>query len=336
MGIGPKTLTSRPSEDDYKICSQCGASHKIDDFAQTKSFFYPDKHIPICIDCINQYLTDHEWNWRFVDKLCQYADVPFIPKEWVRVQEIAGDDAFLRYCQIFLATDFEDFGWKEYYDEFIRLREEGDINSQIPEVAERERRLLVKKWNANYSDEEFSYLEDLLDGMYKTQNINTKIQQDDALKLCKISLEIDSRIREGSDVDKLLGSYEKLVKIANFTPKNSKAASDLESVGELCKWLEAGGWKNRYYDDVSRDVVDETMKNSQSWTQRLYVNETGIGEEISRRIEALKIADQLENGGTYGLNEDFDLLQHEVDGYNELKMLDEDEDFIVEVENGDD
>ena len=74
-------------------------------------------------------------------------------------------------------------------------------------------------------------------------------------------MELDSRIREGVDFDKLLGSYDKLVKVAEFTPKNAKNANDFDSVGELVHWLEKRGWKNKFYDDVTRDVIDETIKN---------------------------------------------------------------------------
>ena len=329
MGIGPKNPVNRTLT--TQICNQCGESKEISCFAPTKSIFYPNGCLPLCDDCVNKYLDEHEWDWKYVDKICQIADIPFVPKEWVKMQEIAGNEVFHRYAEVFMSSEFEAFGWGEYYQEFLRLREERKLEDQVPEMAERKQKELRKKWDGNYSEEEFDYLEDLLNGMYLTQNINTKLQHDQALKLCKISLEIDSRIREGSDVDKLLGSYEKLIKVANFTPKNSKSASDLESVGELCKWLEAGGWRNKFYDNVTRDVVDETMKNMQAWTQRLYVNETGIGEEVTRRIEALKLADQLEHKdqGDYNLKQDFDLIQHDADSYNELMMDDlEEEEFM--------
>jgi molybdopterin converting factor small subunit len=76
-----------------------------------------------------------------------------------------------------------------------------------------------------------------------------------------MSYEIDCRIREGADFDKLLASYDKLVKTAEFTPKNVKNINDFDSVGELIKWLEKKGWRNKFYDNVTRDVVDETIKN---------------------------------------------------------------------------
>jgi hypothetical protein len=80
-----------------------------------------------------------------------------------------------------------------------------------------------------------------------------------------ISLELESRIRAGADFDKLLSSYDKLVKVAEFTPKNAKNANDFDSVGELIKWLEKRGWKNKFYDGVTRDVIDETIKNIQNY-----------------------------------------------------------------------
>jgi len=68
-----------------------------------------------------------------------------------------------------------------------------------------------------------------------TQNISGALQMDQALKLCKISLQLDSKIRAGDDIDKIVSSYDKLVKTAEFTPKNVKNASDFDSVGELVK-----------------------------------------------------------------------------------------------------
>jgi hypothetical protein len=42
----------------------------------------------------------------------------------------------------------------------------------------------------------------------------------------------------------MLSSYDKIIKIAEFTPKNAKNAADFDSVGELVRWLEKKGWKN--------------------------------------------------------------------------------------------
>jgi ATP-dependent exoDNAse (exonuclease V) alpha subunit len=149
-----------------------------------------------------------------------------------------------------------------------------------------------------------------------------------AQQLCMISLELDSRIRAGVDFDKLLSSYDKLVKVAEFTPKNAKNASDFDSVGELFHWLEKAGWRNKYYDGATRDELDEMMKNFENYNQRLYINESGIAEEIARRTEQLKSVNEAEHENFYNLNTEFDLDEYDNEGYEDLMG---DEDFKEEV-----
>ena len=179
-------------------------------------------------------------------------------------------------------------------------------------------------------DEALFYLENLYKGLMATQNVSGALQVDQALKLCKMSYEIDSRIRSGEDFDKILASYDKLVRIADFTPKNAKNANDFDSVGELYRWLEKRGWKNKYYDGATRDVVDETIKNIQAWNQRLYTEESGIGDEITRRIEALKTAKELEdNYFITDENTQDELDKYQNDGFDQLFS---DEDFNTGVD----
>ena len=147
-----------------------------------------------------------------------------------------------------------------------------------------------------------------------------------------MSYEIDRRIEEGTDFDKLLASYDKLVKAAEFTPKNVKNINDFDTFGEAAKWMEKNGWRNRFYDNVTRDIVDETIKNFQSFVQRLYVNESNIGDEVTRRMEALKRTSELENSDNYyGTGDEHDLDQFEREGY-EVIFEGEEDDFMVDLE----
>ena len=138
-----------------------------------------------------------------------------------------------------------------------------------------------------------------------------------------MSYEIDCRIREGADFDKILASYDKLVKTAEFTPKNVKNINDFDSVGELIKWLEKRGWKNTFYDDVPRDIVDETIQNFQAFNQRLYTNESGIGEQITERLNNLKNVALIEKESYYGTDAEYDLDSYENEGYSQLVLEEE-------------
>ena len=205
------------------------------------------------------------------------------------------------------------------------MEEKGCIENEIPLLSDKRRNELRAKWGGNYDDEALNYLENLLKGLISSQNINGALQSDQALKICKISYELDCRIRSGQDFDKILTAYDKLVKTAEFTPKTVKNANDFESLGELIRWEERRGWKNQYYTDVTKDVVDETIKNIQNYNRNLYINESGIGDEITRRIEALKQAEKPQDN-IYNLEQVYDIDQYDVDGYDQL-MAEQDGEF---------
>ena len=320
MGLQPDIARRRSFA--LKTCNRCQAPQTPESFAPTKSIFYADGALPICNSCIESYLEDVEFDWREVNKLCQYADIPFVPKEWERMRELNGSNAFPKYAEVFAQSEYEDLGWSEYFEAFRTLKASGELEDELPGIADKKRQHLQERWGANYDDEALRYLENLYNGLMTTQNVNGALQIDQALKICKMSYEIDCRIREGSDFDKILASYDKLVKTAEFTPKNVKNINDFDSVGELIKWLEKRGWKNTFYDDVTRDVVDETMQNFQAFNQRLYTNESGIGEQITERLNNLKNVALIEQESYYGTDGEYDLDSYENDGYSKL-ILDE-------------
>lgn len=216
------------------------------------------------------------------------GDIPFIPAEWVKIYEMNPLNAFARYASIFIEQEYEEIDWQTYYEHYRALKEANTLERELPGLAEERIRIQQERWGGNYDPEALDYLDGLFNGLMATQNVNGALQMDQAIKICKLSYEIDCRIREGSDFDKALSAYDKLVKTAEFTPKNVKNLNDFDTTGEVIRWLEKRGWHNQYYDGVSRDIVDETIKNIQLFNQRLYTNESGIGDEISHRIEQLK------------------------------------------------
>lgn len=295
-------------------------------FAPTKSYFFPDGVIPFCNDCVDKDLRNHDWDWDYIDKMCQTADIPFVPREWERLKEMTEQEVFYRYATIFLSSEYDGLGWSDYYKAFKDLKAAGRLEDELPEIAERREKELKEKWGANYDMEALQYLEGLFNGLMTTQNVNGALQVDQAKKICKMSYEVDRRIEEGSDFDKLLSSYDKLVKAAEFTPKNVKNINDFDTFGEAIKWLEKKGWRNTFYDGVTRDIVDESMKNFQNFNQRLYTNESSIGEEITRRLEALKNTAAIENESYYGTDKKHDLDAFEQEGY-EVIFEGEEDDF---------
>lgn len=308
-----------------KTCSICGRDLELGYFAKTNSPFYPTGYLPACNFCITEDLKKNNFDWKIIDNYCRCSDIPFIPGEIERIRKISTDDNFWKvYTDIFSQQEYNGINWEYYNDQFKELQKVGLIEDELPLLREQKEHELREKWGGNYDYDDLLYLEDLYKGILVSQNVNGALQIDQAKKLCKLSLEIDSRIRNGDkDIDKFMSSYDKALKTAEFTPKNAKNAVDFDSMAELVLWFEKQGFQNKYFDDVTRDVVDETLKNIESWTQKLYINEGGIGEDINNRIERLNLANQQED--FYDINESPD------ESYSDALFIDEEEEeFDVE------
>lgn len=174
-----------------KKCNHCGGTLSTDEFAQTHSPFYLDGYLPICNGCINQILQDNDYSWDIIDRLCQYAGIPFIVKEWTRLEEMNGQaKTWNVYSKVFAQDIYEEFGWSDYNKQYIKLRQAGLLEEEIPLVNEFHLRELRKKWGGNYDEEALNYLEDLYKGLLLTQNVNGALQIDQAQKICKLSLRL--------------------------------------------------------------------------------------------------------------------------------------------------
>ena len=142
-----------------KPCCRCGGMFGEEGFAPTKSLFFSDGVIPMCNDCVDKDLAAHDWDWEYVDKMCQMADIPFVPKEWERLREMTEQEVFFRYATIFLASEYEGIDWSDYYKAFKELKAAGALEDELPEIADKKRRQLKEKWGSNYDDEALRYLE---------------------------------------------------------------------------------------------------------------------------------------------------------------------------------
>ena len=107
-----------------KTCARCKENQSISNFIPTKSWFYPDGYLPVCADCIKNHLAANNFNWVVVEKVCQYSDIPFVPREFERLRELNGDDVFPTYAAVFLEKEFEGLGWGDYFRKFKELKEQ--------------------------------------------------------------------------------------------------------------------------------------------------------------------------------------------------------------------
>lgn len=278
-----------------KVCYKCKNEKTTSHYIAVNSPLF-NGSLPICRECLAKMISNaSEYErWNVVDKICQWADVPFIPGEWEKIYQFNGKDALGVYIAIFRNEEYKNLDWEIYNKVYLQLLEENRVEDAIPELKEKQLKDWRKKWGMDYDEQQLEYLENLHQGLLNSQNVVGALNEDQALKLCKISLIIEEKIRAGLDFSKELKSYDSLANLSNLTPKNVKDANEFDSFGEVYAYLEKTGWVDKYYDGAVRDEVDNTEKNMKNWVRYLYVNETGIAEEIEQRINNLKVAAELE------------------------------------------
>ena len=71
-----------------KTCAKCGAELFDTEFAYTHSEFYSDHRIPLCNRCVTEIFEKNGWTWDIIEKVCQWADIPFIVREWERLSDL--------------------------------------------------------------------------------------------------------------------------------------------------------------------------------------------------------------------------------------------------------
>ncbi len=283
-----KEATNNGDDNITITCLHCGRSLAASNFIPINENKRPKAFIhysPICDECIEKLAADEDTDFQTLDRICQILDLPYLPKELNRL-----DNNFRVYAKIYQEGEYQKFGWQDYFEEFQELKKQQLIAAELPLLAEERHRKLRATWGPQYDLEELETLNDLLEGILLTQNVNGALQLDQARKVCKISLEIDKKLMAGEPIDKLSTSMANFVKQADFTPKNTKDSNDFSTFGEVAKWLETRGFINTFYDNTPKDVVDESIRNLEAFNRRLYLTEANMGETITARIEALNQA----------------------------------------------
>lgn len=303
-----------------RVCPNCGTMLGASAYPLTKSPFFPDGHLTICSNCLDTQLNDVNGEWATMNYICQWADVPFIPEQFTKIWTSNPEHAASTYLKLFSQAEYERLHWETYEERWKKAVQDNKDKLIHPLFNQEELDRLRRSWGSTYSDEELYQLDELYSGMKNSFGISDPTREDNAKKMCKISKEIDRCIANGSQgLDKLVSSYSKLQDIGEFSSENAKDFNNFGSISELALYLEKTGWKKKFHNDETHDIVDATMKNIQSYNRRLYQNESTIGDQIDDVIAAKNRMDAMEN----------EILESEMDEYDVegTKVEDETEEF---------
>ena len=304
-------------------CTKCGKDLPQNLLYKTNCRFIPSGHIPFCLDCLCELVDMRDIAQ--VDKLFQYADWPLNPSKWLLLckgnlepQAIFQSYYNMNLRQLYKEGYAEKVDWTSANKELLELQSQNKLIETLnPEKQKQYEDELRAFWEVDldmpqYTLSQLENLQKLYEDLERTQNA-TGMQADQAKKLCRLSLAMDiaERNHELELYAKLMTAYTNLVKVAEFTPKNSQSSSSFESVGELVAFLEKTGFINKFYDGEQRDIVDKTIKSQQIFLRRIVSGESNLSERIEQRLQRMQVLDRMEDGTTSEEEWSYDLQKDE-------------------------
>ena len=231
----------------FKIreCPICKRLLTRKDYNETKSPLFIDGHLTICKDCLSEIVNEQEGSWDAVDLICQWADVPFRPDDFTKLYTANPQEAMGLYIEMFSQAEYSRNSWKEYHDKWKKAISEGE-ERQIHEVFnQKEMEELRERFGSTYTPDELYKLQHLYKGIEESYGFPDVIAEDNAIKMAKISYEIDKAIASGGTIDKLITAYNKLQVQAGFTSDNARDINSFESISELAMYYEKIGWEKK-------------------------------------------------------------------------------------------
>lgn len=159
-------------------------------------------------------------------------------------------------------------------------------------------------------------MENLLVSTLQAGDVSNPLRIDAIKKACKISIELDKAIQDGDakSMKDLSSSYAAFTKAAQLDEVIATDTQDvIATVAELGDYIEKCGGQFKYYDGVTRDIVDKTINDLKEYTRILVTDATGlsttlenIAQQYKRSVEEqaaeqatsdISIQDLIENNG---------------------------------------
>lgn len=173
---------------------------------------------------------------------------------------------------------------------------EYELKSDTRPLLEKDQKFKLRtKWGDVFEDEELVKMETFYTEMLMVYDIITPSHEDYLKQICKISLRMNSSLDMG-DYDsykKLSDAYDKMMKSAKFTASQEKEEEVfIDSLSMMVRLSEEVGFIPLYHTSEPQDIVDETLKDMNTYMYDLVTTELNLGELIEDAIQQIKTEEE--------------------------------------------
>lgn len=262
------------SNKNNKECLNCLTFKDIDRFFyKSYSNWHKDGHLPICKNCLKNYLKNKEDNLSVVQEIMRILDKPLKIEKWKQAMD-SKKDTLGEYFRLINLNDNQ-----ENYDNSDHLKDKkqiittlNDSESPVGDIFVDENKVYSKKWLGYYLPTEIEYLEDYFTGLDRDFRIVTMNHRDYAKKIAKASLHMDKCFQEMQDgvngADKKYKEakdiFDTLSKSAKFS-ESQRGITDvgMGSISQIVEMVESETYVYEHKNDLDKDMYDKLIDDFQ-------------------------------------------------------------------------
>lgn len=263
-------------------CKKCKKDKGVQEFSPAYSPFWPEGHIDICYDCLDNMVDFTDLNQ--VDRLCQYANMAFLPEDWRKMHKREGKMAFRKYANVYNEINYYKYDWGEQNENLKKLAEEGVVALEIEELKPHVLRELRLKWGDVATEMDLVRMERYFNRSLSEWGVTKETEKDQLRKVVRLSVMMDNSLAAGKPNKELSEMYNKLMTQLNKTV-GDKDKVGYNSLAQLVQFIERNGYKPQFYDGVPRDEIDMMMNDIQGYLRDLVSSEVNFEEMLERAIE---------------------------------------------------
>ena len=242
----------------------------------------------LCGDCLNKIV--HIKDLKSADYFCRTFNYPFDPDKWMRMAQDLGQEMFVPYIEVVMDEHKQDPGyrleqnneplWDKVNSMWNKNMEFIDILNDFQAIKDGWLKIMHAKWGPQYTVTELLRLEELTNDTIRKTGVTNPLQIDTIRKIAVSSVLVDQalqrgEVKEAAEYSKMYQSY---IKSAGFDEMLDVNNEDdvISTVADLCNYLEQNNFQFKFYDNVSRDIVDRTIVDQQNWIRRFVTDSAGI------------------------------------------------------------
>lgn len=224
------------------ICSCCGKEKNLGDYyASVSPFHQITEKLPVCKQCIWDYVETDRDNVEFIKSILRMLDKPFIETLWDSSTEestSSGGDKFKKYMKNLALKDFRNRTWADsvYSTREIVLGE----TKQVENIQQDELEELVHYWGEGFTVEEYFWLQNEYEDFLNRYECDSKGMETLIQQICLTKLDIRKGRASKQKVDAQLKTLQDLLGSSNLKPvqETGANAAEQESFGTLLKKYE--------------------------------------------------------------------------------------------------